>query len=76
MAARTALARLALGATLASGAGLVAVGAQGVVGLDTRLEAAQHERVVRDARPAAGGACPHRSHPRPTRAAPDRGVSL
>ena len=67
MAARTALARLALGATLASGAGLVAVGAQGVVGLDTRLEAAQHERVVRDARPAGGGACPHRSHPRPTR---------
>jgi hypothetical protein len=74
MAARTALARLALGATLASGAGLVAVGAQGVVGLDTRLEAAQHERVVRDAKPA--GTCPHRSRPRPARTAPDRGVSL
>ena len=74
MAARTALARLALGATLASGAGLVAVGAQGVVGLDTRLEAAQHERVVRDAeaRRHRPGACPHRSRPRPARAGPRR----
>ena len=75
MAARTALARLALGATLASGAGLFAVGAQGVVGLDSRLEAAQRERVARPSAPRTAVDCPHRTSPR-REPGPARDVSL
>jgi hypothetical protein len=74
MAGRRALARMALAATLTTGAGLVAAGVHGVLGLDGRLQAVQRPHLVRDVTPPRGD-CPQ-EHQRRARPLPPRDAGV